>query len=98
MATERRWAAVFLGSRVLLRNWLIPDPGEDLTDDPPTVTLTAQEFANTHADYGLTADGRQSIDVTAVRAAMQRLKDKAAVDQDWAALVRVLRAIATVDN
>lgn len=55
----RQWGAMFApgGGSVLLRHFAVLEPGEELSEYPKTLLLTAQEWAETHADYGLNADG-----------------------------------------
>jgi hypothetical protein len=55
----RQWVAsvMGLGDPVIVRYVAILEPGEDLTEYPKTLELTAEEWRDTHADYGLHADG-----------------------------------------
>jgi len=98
MAT-RSWriTSIVPGVSVSLANMLIPDtPGEVIdVDTPPTATLPWAQWLTDHGTvYGLTTDGRSRSQITAVRAAAARLVTKAQSDQDWAALVTVIRWIA----
>jgi hypothetical protein len=94
----RSWriTAINPGVSVSLANFLVPDPGETIdVDTPPTATLSWAQWLTDHgAVYGLTTDGRVRSQITAVRAAAARLVTKAQSDQDWAALVTVIRWIA----
>lgn len=58
----RAWGAACVGppgpdATVLLRQYAILAPGEDLTEYPPTIELTWDEWVAGHADYGLTVEG-----------------------------------------
>lgn len=55
----RHWRAHSTGEggAVLLRHYAILEPGEDLTEYPKTIELTWQEWLDSHAYYGLNADG-----------------------------------------
>jgi hypothetical protein len=56
---KRRWAAMFAhGDEVILVNYLVLKPNEQVDDDPPRVTMSREEFRQRHAEYGLTADGQ----------------------------------------
>lgn len=55
---HRHWMAVFVvGCVILMRVIDDQQPGEDVTDQPPVVILTTEEFEATCADYGLNPDG-----------------------------------------
>lgn len=55
----RRWTAhgSAVAEPVVLRNYAITAPGEDLVEFPPTIELTWDEWLAGHADYGLHVDG-----------------------------------------
>lgn len=60
---ERRWMVHFLGgtgaadTTVLVRQYAVLAPGEELSEYPPTVEMTWAEWESHHADYGLTIEG-----------------------------------------
>lgn len=91
-ARPRRWhvEAMVTGEFVRVRNYLTPDPGENLTDDPPTQTLTWAEWTAQHNALGLTIDGQVRTDAIARRQARQRLKTRAATNPDLADLIMLL--------
>jgi hypothetical protein len=55
----RQWVASVMGpgDPVIVRYVAILEPGEELTEYPKTLELTADEWRDTHADYGLNVDG-----------------------------------------
>ncbi|GGM53142.1 hypothetical protein ACFFX1_55050 [Dactylosporangium sucinum] len=55
----RRWYASIIGAgqNVVVRHSAILQPGEDLTEYPPTLELTWDEWVDTHSNYGLNLDG-----------------------------------------
>ncbi len=56
---RRRWHVADFGMFVIAR-YVIDDqtPDEDVTDDPPTVRLTRDEWLRRHAEFAMTADFR----------------------------------------
>lgn len=75
----RQWGAtVFPGEKVQCRNYAVLAPGEQLTDDPPTVNITWADWLRDHETvYGLTVDGTLLADDASLRAAITRLKNSA---------------------
>lgn len=59
----RKWQAAILGvpgapdTTVIVRNYAILAPGEDLTEYPPTEQMLWPDWQVRHADFGLTVDG-----------------------------------------
>jgi len=94
----RSWRVTHMepGVSVTVSQYLLPDPGEVIDlDVPPTATMGWAQWLTDHTTvYGLTSDGRNRSQVTAVRAAAARLVTKAQADPDWADLVTILRWIA----
>jgi hypothetical protein len=93
---QRRWGAVIagVGLPVLLRNYAILDPGEDLTEEPPTKTIPWSEWLTDHATvYDLTLDGRSRAELLPMRDAYLRIKAKGDTDPDWAAVALLFRGI-----
>jgi hypothetical protein len=56
----RRWHAWIrpTSGDVELTHAVVLEPGEEVDDQPPRKTISLQEWARTHADYGLDAAGR----------------------------------------
>ena len=55
----RAWGVSFLHSAAIVRHYIADlAPGEDVTDYPETHELTLDEWAEKHAEYGLTLDGK----------------------------------------
>lgn len=94
----RKWAVarLFPGERVVLRNFAVLAPGEELpADDAPQLEVLWDQWLADHATvYGLTVDGKDQTADMQLRQAVARIKTKAQTDQDWAALLRVLRELA----
>jgi hypothetical protein len=56
---ERRWQAAFAhGDEVTLTKYLVLNPGEEVDDHAPTMTMTRAQFRECHEDFGLTKDGQ----------------------------------------
>lgn len=55
---HRTWIVFFIGDSAIAR-YMIDDlqPGEDITDEPPSVEMTMAEWADRHAEFGLNVDG-----------------------------------------
>lgn len=57
---ERVWGVRFLGDAVIVRHYIaFHPPEEDIRDYPETHELTRDEWAQMHADYGLTLQGKR---------------------------------------
>jgi hypothetical protein len=99
----REWRVVrlFTGDRVILRHFVIPAPGEDVTDDAPQIEVPWATWLTDHdAVYGLTVDGRPTVDDTSLRQAVQRLRATAnasparAMDStDAKAILRIFKEV-----
>ena len=55
---DRRWALVVRHDDVLVVNYLMVEPGEQVDDTPPEVRMSRTDWARRHAEFGLTVDGR----------------------------------------
>lgn len=56
---QRFWGVTFVGAVVLVRHYPVLAPGEDLTEDTPTIRLTKDEWLQRHAEWGLDVDGNR---------------------------------------
>jgi hypothetical protein len=54
---ERVWAAHIIGDQVVVRHYVVLEPGEELDDDPPTETMSLVQWKERCADFGCNADG-----------------------------------------
>jgi hypothetical protein len=55
---KRAWGVRFFGDTVIARHYIVDlAPEEDIRDFPETHELTRDEWAQMHAEYGLTLDG-----------------------------------------
>lgn len=58
MERERVWAGHVVGDVVIVRHYLVLEPGEEMDDDPPTQTMPLAEWRQRHAEFGCAADGQ----------------------------------------
>lgn len=58
LTRDRTWLAVTTGDPVMCMYHAVLDPGEDLTETPPTLEVDAAEWQSTHQLYGLDASGQ----------------------------------------
>lgn len=98
MAVTRQWQArIFQGDYVVLRQFLVLAPGEEATDDPPTVTLPWAQWLTDHdTTYGLTIDGRPTGDDATLRAAINKLKATAALAPATSATAGDIKAVLRI--
>lgn len=55
---ERRWQVMFRGDDAFLVNYLVLEPGEEVSDTPPERIMTRAEFRERCGEYGLKPDGQ----------------------------------------
>lgn len=56
-ARERTWMATIHGGNILVRQYPVLTPGEELTDNPPSQTMTLAEWQRRHSEFGCNVDG-----------------------------------------
>lgn len=54
---ERVWSAHIHGDTVIARHYAVLAPGEDLTEDPPTVVMSREEWALRRPEFNCNLDG-----------------------------------------
>jgi len=55
---KRAWGVTFAFGKVIVRHYIVDlAPEEDIRDFPETHEMTRDEWAERHAEYGLTLDG-----------------------------------------
>lgn len=57
MARQRKWMAHILRDEVVVRHYAVLAPGEDLTETPPTVTMSLAEWQTRHTEFDCNVDG-----------------------------------------
>lgn len=57
MARERVWRAHINGNDVMVRQYAVLAPDEDLVDDPPTERMSISEWSRRHTEFGCLIDG-----------------------------------------
>lgn len=56
---QRFWGVTFVRDVVFVRHYPVLEPGEDLTEQTPTIRLTKDEWLQRHAEWGLDVDGNR---------------------------------------
>lgn len=54
---QRFWGITQVGDIVLVRHYPVIAPGEELTENTPTIRLTRAEWLERHTEWGMNADG-----------------------------------------
>lgn len=54
---QRYWVVHFVADRACLRQYAVLAQGEHLTEDPPTVTMTLDQYDRYHELFGLPERG-----------------------------------------
>lgn len=58
MDRERVWMATTHGDMVTVRHYAVLEPGEELTETPPTEVMTSAEWLQRHEEFDCDADGQ----------------------------------------